>query len=284
MSVADPPVSSVPGLALPRQSGASRPCSRTCWHSSSPAPLWGLSHPPRHIIWALVFLVAIVAWPIWGACAVRLFRHRVMLVAQPRNRAALPLVLARHPQQSATLLRPLLGACAPRLAPQLAPRPAGSMWSWWCTPRTAAHHGRRDPLSIGTLSAAGTVDPPAFLAAGTRIDYFVAGVRHTGTAWTVRQSPSHFTTAACRCRRRHGLREHQRPPGWHAAEVIIEPPARGSMCSRGRFLLQAGVLACATRACSPACSRSWRAPRRNPATMAIGAFVLLPVLSQPVSS
>ena len=226
------------------------------------AALWGLS---RILLdtpcWALVFLVAIVAWPIWvGLREYALFRHRVMLVAATEESSRLRRWFWRGALTSNLQLFSALFWAAVLLA-------LVSLLEGWHLALLAldvvvvvyaAHYWRHTtageirPEVIGTLSRRMVLwTNLAFLAAGTFvIDYFVAGSPDTrGTAWTVLAGESfsqYFTTAACPAAGAAvGFVNMADRLGWHAAEVIIPslPGAWLNVFAWTLFLLQAGVLA-----------------------------------------
>lgn len=226
------------------------------------ATLWGLS---RGLLgapcWALVFLVALVAWPIWVSLReYALFRHRVTLVAATEETSQLRRWFWRGALTSNLQVFSALSWAAVLLA--LAPLLEG--WhlallaldvlvlviaaQYWR--RTLAGEIRTEV--IGTYSRRLVLwTNLAFLAAGAFvIDYFVAGSPDTrAMAWNVLAEESfsrYFARAACPIAGAAvGFVNMADRLGWHAAEIIVPglPGAWLEWIAWTLLLLQAGFLA-----------------------------------------
>ena len=226
------------------------------------AALWGLA---RGLLgapcWALVFLVALVAWPIWVSLReYALFRHRVTLVAATEETSRLRRWFWRGALTSTLQLFSALFWAAVLLA--LAPLLEGWHLALLALDVivlvVAARYWRRAlageirTVVIGTYSRRMVLwTNLAFLAAGAFvIDYFVAGSPDTrGMAWNVLAEESfsrYFDVAACPVAGAAvGFVNMADRLGWHAAEIIVPslPGAWLNLSAWTLLLLQASLLA-----------------------------------------
>ena len=226
------------------------------------AALWGLA---RGLLdapcWALVFLVALIAWPIWVSLReYALFRHRVTLVAATEETSRLRRWFWRGALTSTLQIFSALFWAAVLLA--LAPLLEGWHLALLALDvivlAVAARYWRRAlageirTVVIGTYSRRMVLwTNLAFLAAGAFvIDYFVAGSPDTrGMAWNVLAEESfsrYFDVAACPVAGAAvGFVNMADRLGWHAAEIIVPslPGAWLNLSAWTLLLLQAGLLA-----------------------------------------
>ena len=226
------------------------------------AALWGLG---RILLatpcWAIVFLVAALAWPIWvGLREYALYRHRVTLVAATEEASRLRRWFWRGSITGNLQLLSAIGwtAVLLALAPLLEGWHVALLAADVVVLAVAANYWRRAMAGeirsevLGTLSRRTLLwSNLAFLAVGAfLIDYFIAGSPDTrGMAWNVVAETAfseYFAPAACPAAGAAvGFVNMVDRLGWHAAEVIIPslPNPWLKVAAWALFLLQAGALA-----------------------------------------